>query len=98
MPDWKIQPEQAPESALDTELFYYEDDPQKWNTMEIICRGMDILTLVNGNAVSDFKGEGLLNDDLHRSRGSGEMGCIALQLHMHDELKIRYKDLYIKAL
>jgi hypothetical protein len=96
LPDWKIQPEQAPESSLETKLYYYEDDPQQWNTMEVICRAMDILTLVNGNPVSDFNGEGLLDDDTHRSQGSGEKGCIALQLHMHDELKIRFNDIYIK--
>lgn len=96
LPDWKIQPEQAPESALNTELFYYEDDPQKWNYMELVCRGMDIKTLVNGNLVSDFNGDGLLNDEIHRLRGSGERGCIAFQLHMHDELKISFKDIYIK--
>ena len=94
--DWNIEPDQAPESALDTELCHFEDDPQKWNSMEIICRDMDIKTLVNGNLVSDFNGEGLLNDEIHRARGSGERGKIALQLHMHDELKIRFKDIYIK--
>lgn len=64
--------------------------------MEIICRGMDIITRVNGNLVSDFKGEGILNDEVHRDLNSGESGCIALQLHMNDELKIRFKDIIIK--
>ena len=27
---------------------------------------------------------------------SGETGCVAFQLHMNDELKIRFKDIYIK--
>jgi hypothetical protein len=96
LPDWRIEPEQAPESALKTTLSYYEDDPEVWNNMEIICKGMVIETLVNGNRVTVFNGEGIMNDEVHQSWNSGETGCIAFQLHMNDELKIRFKDIYIK--
>jgi len=96
LPDWRIEPEQAPESALLTTLSYYEDDPEVWNNMEIICRGMVVETLVNGNRVTEFNGNGILNDKVHRSWKSEETGCIAFQLHMNDELKIRFKDIYIK--
>ena len=96
LPDWRIEPEQAPESALLTTLFYYEDDTEAWNSMEIICKGMVVETLVNGNPVTVFNGEGILNDEVHRLQGSGERGCIAFQLHMNDELKIRFTDIYIK--
>lgn len=96
LPDWRISPEQAPESALETTLFYYEDDSGKWNNMEIICRGMVIKTLVNGNLVADFNGKGILNDEIHHLWKSGEIGCIAFQLHMNDELKIKFKDIIIK--
>ncbi len=98
LPDWRIEPEQAPESALLTTLSYYEDDPETWNSMEIICKGMLVETFVNGNQVTIFNGEGILNDDAHRLQGSGEKGCIAFQLHMNDELKIRFRDIYIKEL
>jgi hypothetical protein len=64
--------------------------------MEIICKGLNVQILVNGNLVSDFRGAGILNDRAHRTAGSGESGCIAFQLHMNDELKIRFKDIYIK--
>jgi len=96
LPDWRITPEQAPESALETTLFYYEDDAEAWNTMDLICSGMMVETLVNGNRVMEFDGEGILDDDLHHLRKSGMVGCIAFQLHMSDELKIRFKDIYIK--
>ena len=96
LPDWRITPEQAPEAAVQTKLVYFEDDPEAWNTMDLICRGMLVETLVNGNRVMEFDGEGILNDDLHQLRNSGTVGCIALQLHMSDELKIRFKDIYIK--
>ena len=79
-----------------TTLFYYEDDPETWNSMEIICKRMVVETVVNGNPVTVFDGEGILNDEVHSLHGSGETGCIGFQLHMNDELKIRFKDIYIK--
>ena len=98
LPDWNIHADQAPEAAHQTELFYFEDDPEVWNEMEIICEGMHVVTIVNGNKVTDFDAEGILNDELHKVRNSGEKGFFALQLHTHDELKIRYKDIYVKEL
>lgn len=96
LPDWRIEPEQVPESALLTTLSYYEDDPEYWNSMEIICIGMSVKTIVNGNQLTTFNGEGILNDEAHLIQGSGEKGCIAFQLHMNDKLKIKFKDIYIK--
>ena len=96
LPDWRIAPEQAPESALLTTLVYFEDDPEAWNSMEIISEGMIIKTRVNGNWVSEYDGSGILNDKVHQKWNSGESGCIAFQLHMNDELLIRFKDILIK--
>jgi hypothetical protein len=96
LPDWRIEPGQAPEAALNTSLLYFEDDPDAWNNMELICRGMSIESLINGNKVSQFNGEGILNDEVHSLWNSGELGCIAFQLHMDDELRIKFKDIYIK--
>ena len=98
LPDSRIVAEQAPESALRTSLVYHEDDSESWNEMEIICEGMNVTTIVNGNTVALFDGEGILNDDLHKVRGSGERGYFALQLHVKDELQIRYKDILLKEL
>ena len=96
LPDWRIEPGQVPESALETSLVYAEDNPETWNTLELVCEGMDILTRVNGNPVTVFDADGILNDEIHRSRNSGERGSIGFQLHMNDELKIRFKDILIK--
>ena len=98
LPDWKITPEQAPETALNTRLVFYEDDPEAWNSMEIICNGLKVETWVNGNQVTDFDATGILDDELHQVRGSGVSGCIAFQLHSNDELKIRFKEVLIKEL
>ncbi len=98
LPDWNINADQAPDAAHLTELYYYEDDSELWNEMEIICEGMQVTTIVNGNKVTDFDADGILNDELHKVRNSGEKGFFALQLHVGDELKIRYKDILVKEL
>lgn len=98
LPNSNINADQAPEAAHQTELYYVEDDPAIWNEMEIICEGMHVTTIVNGNTVADFDADGILNDELHKVRNSGEKGFFALQLHMRDELKIRYKEIYVKEL
>ena len=98
LPDWNIAPEQAPESALNTTLVFFEDDPEAWNSMEIVCRGTKVETWVNGNLVTNFDGSGILDDELHKLRGSGISGFIAFQLHSNDELKIRFKGISIREL
>jgi hypothetical protein len=98
LPDWNISADQVPAAALKTLLTYYEDDPAAWNTMEIICRGMRVETRVNGNRVTDFNADGILNDELHRIRQSGVNGSFALQLHLNDELRIRFRNIVVKKL
>ncbi|MCK4746151.1 MAG: DUF1080 domain-containing protein [Bacteroidales bacterium] len=98
LPDWKIEADQAPKSARKTRLVYADSDPEAWNSMEIICEGMQVKTFVNGLRIVDFNAEGILNDKLHQLRNVGISGVIALQLHQNDETLIRFKDLIIKEL
>jgi len=98
LPNWEISPGQAPQRAMETRFVYFEDDPEAWNNMEIICDGMLVKTAVNGNTVTELDGDGILNDDLHRIRMVGRKGYIALQLHDGDELMIRFRDITIKEL
>lgn len=98
LPDWNINKDQVPPSAQETSLSYHEDDPENWNTLEIICRAMQVKTLVNGTRVAELDGEGILNDQAHLERNVGRQGNIALQLHMNDELRIRYRNLFIREL
>jgi len=98
LPDWRITPEQAPDAALETSLVYFEEDAEAWNSMEIICKGMTVETYVNEKRVTEYYGDGILNDEAHIDEKSGTSGCLALQLHMNDELKIRFKDIFIKDL
>ena len=96
LPDWNISREDVPASALNTKLAYVEEDPEQWNRMEIICRGMHVLTRVNGNTVADYDAEGILNDETHQAANVGSTGSVALQLHVNDELRIRFRNIQIK--
>ncbi len=97
LPNWKISEADVPESALQTELVYADDDRSNWNTMEIVCEGMKIRTFVNGKLVTNFDATGILDDAVHKEKNAGTSGQIALQLHASDELLIRYKDIKIKS-
>lgn len=98
LPDWNIEPSQAPEAALKTKFHYADENEDVWNSMEIMCEGMHVETFVNGSRVVDFNADGILNDHLHQIRGAGTSGVIALQLHQNDETLIRFKEIIIKEL
>ena len=94
LPDWRIEPAQAPQQWI----FNYADDPQAWNDVLIRCEGTRITTTINRMLTTDFDGEGILNDADHRKHRVGMTGFIAFQLHAKDELKIHFKDIYIREL
>lgn len=76
----------------------YADEGDGWNTLRIVCRGTKIQTWVNGVPAADFEGEGVLNDEAHRSHDVGLKGHVALQLHTGDDLFIQYKEIAIRPL
>jgi hypothetical protein len=80
------------------EFLYSRDEDLVWNEFEIRVEGLDIQSWLNGVQMTDFKGKGILNDSIHQKYNVGEKGFIALQLHTGDELKMYYKDIYIKEL
>ena len=98
LPNWEIPPALVPAAAKSTQLIYHEDDPDAWNTMEIICNDMLVQTVVNDNLVTDLRAEGILDDEYHQRRNVGRRGHIALQLHQNDELLIRFKEILIRDL
>ena len=75
-----------------SEMFFtskFNGDISKWDVSNVTdMSGMFY--------VSEFNGDGILNDRIHRSVNCGVSGCVALQLHMQDELNIRFKDILIK--
>ncbi len=98
LPNSRIREEDAPKEALLTALNYADNNPGAWNTMEIICEGMKIVTFVNGRRIANFDASGILDDVVHKNRNVGSSGQIALQLHKSSELLIRFKGLKIRKL
>lgn len=96
--DWTMVPEKAPKRAHETRLIYADDNPEAWNDLELICRGTQIRTLINGHPVADFDGRGILDDTDHRRHGVGLRGFLALQLHRNSQTRIRFKDIRIREL
>jgi Domain of Unknown Function (DUF1080) len=78
--------------------FYYSDDSLHWNRMEIKVEGLHVRAWLNGILITDFKGEGILNDQIHRTLGIVDKGVIALQIHRGDDLKILYREIYVRKL
>ena len=93
-----IVPDKAPPAAHQTRLKYADNDPDAWNTLDLICSGMKIKTSINGRIISNFDATGVLDDDLHKVHNVGTTGKIALQLHKGDELLIRFKDIEIRQI
>jgi len=78
--------------------FFYADQGDGWNDLEIIAKGLKIRSVLNGVTVVDYDGSGVLDDELHKKGNVGIKGMIGLQIHSNDELKLRFKDLRIKEL
>jgi len=107
LPDWNITPAQAfPPDGEDPEgwSFVYADDPNNdlvndgWNTLAIRCVGTRITTTLNGVVISDYDGQGVLDDEHHERADCGMSGQIALQLHANDELRLRFKDIEVREI
>jgi len=78
--------------------FYYSDLSLKWNELEITVKGWSVVAFLNGTQITDFNSKVLLTGEGHKKYKVGEKGFIALQLHIHDELKMYYKDIMIREL
>jgi hypothetical protein len=78
--------------------FFYADQGDGWNDLEITAKGMRIKSILNGVTVVDYDGTGVLDDEVHKQHRVGTKGVIGLQIHSNDELKLRFKDIRIKEL
>jgi 3-keto-disaccharide hydrolase len=76
----------------------YADEGDGWNDLDILCRGLEITTRLNGVRMADFHGDGVLDDEAHRKHNVGRRGYLALQLHTGDQLYIQYKEIAIREL
>ena len=94
LPNWDMQKEYEPKENI----FKYSEDGDGWNDIILICKGMNIKTIVNGIVRTDWDATGVLDNEAHHKHNIVKSGHIALQLHNGDELLIRYKDIKIKEL
>ncbi|GEC72593.1 Kelch motif-containing protein [Flavobacterium flevense] len=93
--DWKLTKKDVEPKKTSN---YFEDEGLGWNDLTIICKGMNIKTVVNNVIVSDYDGSGVLDDKEHKKHRVGQTGFIALQGHMNSENKIWFKDIEIREL
>jgi len=94
LPNWEMPKEYEPKEHI----FKFAENGDGWNEMTLICKGMKIKTIVNGIVRADWDATGFLDTELHKKNNVGSSGHFAFQLHSGDELRIRYKDIMIKAL
>ena len=94
LPDWNMPKEYEPAENI----FKYSEDGNEWNEIILICKGMQIKTIVNGIVRTDWDATGVLDNEAHRKYNIVQSGHIAFQLHVGDDLRIRYKDVKIKEL
>jgi hypothetical protein len=87
-----------PKFKPEKHIFKYSDDGDGWNELKLICRGYHVTTIVNGITRTDWEGAGVLDNEAHQKHDVGRRGHFALQLHTGDELRIRYKDIYVREL
>ncbi len=92
--DWSIDKTNAPKNVK----FIFADEQNGWNDLVIVAKGNQIKTFLNGNRVVDYNGEGVLNNAAHIEKDVDKNGHIALQLHMKNRLKMKYKDIFIREL
>lgn len=92
--DWNIDPKHKPAHHV----FRYADEGDGWNQLTLICRGTRVKTVLNGSVVTDWDGSGVLDNAAHKERNVGRRGHFALQLHSGDELRIRFKDIWVTEL
>jgi hypothetical protein len=94
LPDWKINAESKPAGHV----LKYADGGDIWNDLIVIARGTHVKTIVNGVVCTDWEGSGTLDNAAHRAKNVGLVGHFALQLHVKDQLLVRFKDLFVREL
>ena len=77
---------------------HWEWNRDGWNDVYIKCEGTRIQTVINGYVIADYDGAGLLDDTEHRAYNVGLKGHIALQLHIGCQLRMAFKDIYIREI
>lgn len=92
--DWNIPATHKPPGHV----FYYENERPGWNELVLICQGTRVKTILNGVVITDWDAAGVLDNAAHKAHRVGTKGHFALQLHSGDELRIRFKEIFVREL
>lgn len=82
--------------AATNRVWKFSGEGDGWNELRISARGTKLSAVLNGVRVMEWDGSGVLDDEVHRQRGVGMKGHVALQIHRGDQLRIRFKDIRIR--
>ena len=94
LPGWEMPEEYKPDKFI----MKYSEDGDGWNELILICKGMQVKTIVNGIVRIDWDATGTLDNENHKKHNVGESGRFAFQLPSGNKLKIKYKDIRVKEL
>ncbi len=78
-------------------VFKYANDGDGWNELKLVCKGTRVKAILNGVVMTDWDGAGVLDNAAHLRHNVGRAGHFALQLHVGDELRIRFKDIRVNS-
>lgn len=84
--------------AVSNRVWRFSDEGDGWNRLAVRAAGTHLRAELNGVAVMDWEGAGVLDDEVHRGRRVGLRGHLALQIHRNDELHIRFREVRIREL
>jgi len=87
-----------PSMVISSPSFFYAGDSVEWNNMEVIVLGQKVEAWLNEHQVTDFDGGGILDDSIHNALMVGTEGYILLQIHIRDQLKIKFRNIELKKL
>ena len=88
----------GPDQVSNASPFKYANEGDGWNDLHIVCEGTRLQTIVNGVVVCDQDFAGVLDSAAHQEHDVGMSGRIALQIHAKAEVKISFKDIYLKEI
>lgn len=87
----------TPDMALNKAPFYSCNDSQ-WNEMKVFVKGNQVQCFLNEVLVTDYNGVGFLDNELHSKYDVGSKGHLAFQIHIYDQVNIKFKDIYVREL
>ena len=70
----------------------------EWNDLEITAVGDKVLVVLNGVTINASDMAGIFDDEFHTKYSVGMSGHIALQIHKRNEVKVKFKEIFVKEI